>query len=128
MTKYPKKTSRTFKKKPKTKKKSKSKKKVKYDPYLEKLIQESLYRLAEQILSSDIAPEIEVESTTREKTATLEATETLIEKHTNEILGELHQKGISTTDDIIQKQDTVAEMMNKIQARMEENVKKLPKK
>lgn len=128
MTKSSKKTSRTSRKKPKTKKKLKTKKKVKYNPYLEKLIQESLYRLAEQILSSDVAPEIEEEVVAREKTATLDATETLIEQHTNEILGELYQKGISTPEDIIQKQDTVADMMNKIQARMEKNVKKLPKK
>lgn len=111
-----------------TKKPTKSTKKPRKsvgEKKLEQLIKDYLYRNAEQALSSEITENIEIQSVENAKNATLEALESIVENQTADIIKELKQKGISKPADVLEQPDTVVDMCNKIQIRMEKNAKKL---
>lgn len=110
--------------KPQTKTTKKLRKSVD-EKELEQLIKNYLYRNAEQAISSKITEKIEIQSVQNAQNATLEALESIVENQTVDIIKELKQEGISKLTDVLGQLDTVVDMCNKIQARMEKNEKKL---
>lgn len=117
--------------KPRIKRTKESTKKTRKSPgqkKVEQIIKESIYRIAERALSSEITENIEIQSVENAKNATLDEVELFIERQIEQTLTELQEKGISKPNDILEQQDTVVDMMNKVQSRMEENAKKLSKK